>query len=84
MHQAVATSLWVIALVSASGFAANWAWGAHVPLGTLAWVAAGGAAGMLSSALIAKRVAGPRLQQGFAVLLVIFTVAQIGKLLLAA
>jgi len=81
MHQAVATSLWVIALVSASGFAANWGLGPALPWGMLAWIAVGGAIGMVLSGLIAARVAGPRLQQSFALLLLLFTVAQVGQVL---
>ncbi len=66
MPSVVATSLAVMALVSGGGVAAAALTG-HVEWG-IAWpFAAGAIAGMLGGRAIAKRVKGPRLQQGFAV-----------------
>ncbi len=74
----VATSLAVIALVSASGVLASAA------SGHLQWVAAlpfsGGAlAGMLAGRLVAGRLAGPHLQKGFAIVSALVAVALLVK-----
>ena len=66
MRTVVATSLAVIALVSAGGVAsaalsANVNWRVALPF------AAGAVAGMLGGRVIASRIKGPHLQQGFAV-----------------
>ena len=66
MRSVVATSLAVIALVSAGGVTAaaqagQMDWGIALPFAT------GAIAGMLGGRVIAGRIAGPRLQQGFAV-----------------
>ncbi|MEX8519060.1 MAG: sulfite exporter TauE/SafE family protein [Leptothrix sp. (in: b-proteobacteria)] len=62
----LATSLAVIALVSVGGVAAAAASGAIV--WPLAWpFTVGAVGGLMTGKLIAKRLAGPRLQQGFAV-----------------
>jgi uncharacterized membrane protein YfcA len=66
IHRAVATSLFVIALVatSAAGSALfeghRWAWS------VAAWFTAGGLLGMLLGRLLARRLAGPTLQEIFA------------------
>ncbi|MDP2228572.1 MAG: sulfite exporter TauE/SafE family protein, partial [Moraxellaceae bacterium] len=68
MRQAVATSLLVISVVAGSAFALFLV---EAPLPAGFWgVAAGAVAGMLVGSLLARRVAGPRLQQGFALLMV--------------
>jgi uncharacterized membrane protein YfcA len=69
MHSAVATSLMVIALISSGTFAVmliqghEFSWTFAMPF------VVGSLAGMWCGRLIAPRVAGPRLQQGFASLL---------------
>jgi uncharacterized membrane protein YfcA len=69
MHSAVATSLMVIALISTGTFAVmlihgrEFSWTFAMPF------VAGSIAGMCYGRLIAPRIAGPRLQQGFAVFL---------------
>ena len=67
MRMAVATSLGVIAVVSLSGFG-HFLYVNGVPEGQLEPLAAGATLGMAVGSVVARRVAGPRLQQGFAVL----------------
>lgn len=65
IEQAVATSLVVISAIAGSAFV--WfAWRSPWPLG-LGWVLFGALLGMLAGTLLARRWAGPRLQQGLAV-----------------
>ena len=74
MHSAVATSLMAIALISAiavagailQGVTVDWRAGAPFVLGALA--------GMLAGRRAAPRIAGPRLQQGFAVVMLVVAV----------
>lgn len=67
MPQAVATSLAVIMLVSASGFA-GFLWQQSLP--ALFWPLAGGAlAGMLAGSGLGRLIAGPLLQKMFVVLM---------------
>lgn len=66
MQSIVATSLAVIALVSASGVVSS------VVAGTLDWMvalpfSAGALAGMLAGRLVSSRLAGPHLMKGFAI-----------------
>ena len=63
----IATSTMVIALVSASTAIAA-AVAGRLPGATAAWFAAGAVCGMLAGRLLASHIAGPRLQQGFALL----------------
>ena len=65
MRSVVATSLAVIALVSVGGVVAAGLSG-HVEWGIAFPFAAGAIVGMLGGRVIASRVKGPRLQQGFA------------------
>jgi uncharacterized membrane protein YfcA len=66
MHSAVATSLMAIALVSAGTVAAA-AWqGLAIPWPVAVPFLAGTLGGMLAGRLCARRIAGPRLQLGFA------------------
>src|SRR5471032_752996 len=67
MQSVVATSLAVIALVSTSGVVVSAAAG-HLPWMVALPFSAGALAGMLGGRLVAARLAGPRLQQGFALL----------------
>jgi len=78
MHSAVATSLLAVALIAAVAAA-----GAAVQ-GPIPWVAAGpfvlGAlAGMFAGRKLAPRIAGARLQQGFAVVMLVVAVGLVVK-----
>ena len=70
MKWAVSTSMGVLALVSTGGVIGA---ALHGPVAwDIAWPFAGGAvAGMLAGRTVAQRVAGPRLQQGFAIFAVL-------------
>lgn len=70
MLQAVATSLAVIAMVSSAGFAGFIAQQASVPAEILPLLA-GSLGGMLLGTVLAPRLAGPRLQRFFVVLMVL-------------
>ena len=79
MHSAVATSLMAIALTSAGTVAASMAMGRSMP-----WIVAlpfvlGSVMGMLIGRKIAPRIAGPRLQIGFAVVMLCSAVLLMGK-----
>lgn len=69
MHAAVGTSLMVIALVSAAGVAGALLHGIAMPWDVALPFVAGAVIGMLAGRLVAPRIAGPALQQGFAVLM---------------
>lgn len=71
MHSCIATSLMAIALISAIAVA-----GAVFQGVTIEWMAAlpfvlGALAGMLAGRRLAPRIAGPRLQQGFAIVMLV-------------
>lgn len=75
MHSAVATSLMAIALTSVGTFA-----GALLQGRTVSWMialpfVAGALLGMLGGQALAPRIAGPRLQQGFAVMMLCVAIA---------
>ena len=74
MLQAVASSLVIITLISGSGFIShlylNAQAGHSIHWATLAWVALGGLLGMLLGQHLSRHIAGPRLQQFFALSLV--------------
>ena len=70
----VATSLAVIALVSASGVLASAAAG-HLQWAVALPFSAGALAGMLGGRLVAARLAGPHLQKGFAIVSALVAVA---------
>lgn len=78
VKSAVATSLAVIAIISGAGVATAAAQGA-VDWPTAAPFAAGALAGMLGGRSLASRIAGPRLQQGFALLSALVALGMIGK-----
>lgn len=82
MHAIVATSLAVITLVSTSGvvstaIAGRMNWPVAIPF------AGGAIAGMLGGRLVSKRISGPRLQQGFAVIAGLVALGMVAKALLA-
>lgn len=69
MHSAVATSLMAIALTSLGTFAGALAQGRVLPWLVALPFVAGALLGMLAGHVLAPRIAGPRLQQGFALLM---------------
>jgi uncharacterized membrane protein YfcA len=71
IHRAVATSLLAIALVSASGVASHVASGRPLPLGVTLLFIAGGVAGMWAGTRLGRKLSGPRLQQIFAVAILV-------------
>jgi len=71
MHAAIATSLLVIALISAAGLAAYLWEGGKVPLESTALFVVGGVLGLEGGVLLSHRLSGPRLQQTFAVAIVL-------------
>lgn len=73
MRQAVATSLLIIAAISASGFAMDALTGS-LNMSLLPALAAGSIGGMIVGILLAQRVAGKRLQQIFALAIVAMSV----------
>jgi uncharacterized membrane protein YfcA len=70
VHRAVATSLLIIALIGLSG-AATAVWQGRIDWVVLAPFAAGGALAMVATRAFAARVAGPKLQQTFAAIIVL-------------
>ena len=81
MQSILATSLAVIALISATGVASA------VVIGGMNWLiglpfSAGAIAGMVTGGIFARRFAGPRLQQGFAVLALCVALGMVVKVLL--
>jgi len=71
MHRAVATSLVVIALVSASGVVSYLMAGRPLNMVLTGLFVVGGIGGMVLGTLWSRKLAGPALQQGFAVALVV-------------
>ncbi len=71
MHSAVATSLMAIALISSGTLAIAVLQGFVLPLAVAFPFAGGAVLGMLLGRWLAPRIAGPRLQQGFAVLMLL-------------
>jgi uncharacterized membrane protein YfcA len=69
MHSVVATSLLAIALTSAGAVIATLAQGYAIPWHVTLPFVAGSLAGMLAGRKLAPRIAGPRLQQAFAALM---------------
>ncbi|MFC4524492.1 sulfite exporter TauE/SafE family protein [Cupriavidus pinatubonensis] len=83
VHAIVATSLAVITLVSASGvistaIAGRMNWQVGVPF------AAGAMTAMLGGRLVASRLSGHRLQQGFAVVAGLIAIGMVAKVAMAA
>lgn len=71
MHSAIATSLMAIALISAIAVGGAWLQGANLHWAQALPFVAGALGGMLAGRRFAPRVAGPRLQQGFAGLMLL-------------
>lgn len=74
LHRAVATSLFVIVLISAATTLATWV-GTQVDARLALPFIGGSIVGMVGGTLVAKRLAGPALQRTFAVLVVAMGVA---------
>ena len=72
--QAVSTSLLIITLISGSGFVSHLLLSPHLPWAHLAWVTAGGVLGMFAGQHLSKKLAGPRLQQLFALGLMLMAI----------
>ncbi len=79
IHQAVATSLFVIVLVSISGVSSHLASGNEFSLRTTLQFLGGGFAGMWLGGIVAQRLKGPTLQKTFAAAVVLVAVFVILK-----
>jgi uncharacterized protein len=79
IHAAVATSLFVIVLVSVSGVTSHLLSGNSLSLETTALFMLGGFAGMWLGGIVAKRLQGPALQKTFSIAIVIVAVFMIFK-----
>ncbi len=69
MHRAVATSLMVVSIVSMSALASMLVAGREMSWATALPFLAGSIAGVAAGTWLARRIGGPRLQQGFALAL---------------
>ena len=78
MRQAVATSLLIITLISATGFFSFVASSPMVDWPLLAKICLGGLIGMLGGHLIADKIAGAQLQKIFAISLIVTTFITLG------
>jgi uncharacterized membrane protein YfcA len=79
IERAVGTSLLVISLVSVSGIVGHFVGGDSVPAALVVWFLAGSLGGMIAGTGVGKRLAGRRLQQVFALLIVavgVFVIAR--------
>lgn len=74
MHSVIATSLMVIALISAGAVVATLVQGFPIPWLVALPFVAGALIGMLIGRKVAPRIAGPRLQQGFAMVMLLVAV----------
>jgi len=79
IHLAVATSLFVIVLVSISGVASHLANGNELSLETTLQFLVGGFVGMWLGGIVAKRLKGPAPQKTFSVAVVLVAVFVIFK-----
>lgn len=79
IHQAVATSLFVIVLVSISGVTSHIAAGNELSLETTLQFLVGGFVGMWLGSILAKRLKGPTLQKTFSIAVVLVAIFVILK-----
>jgi uncharacterized membrane protein YfcA len=79
MRQAVATSLVVITLITGSGFVSYLVMGNAVPSTLLYEIAAGGMVGMTLGVISSKKIAGPKLQKIFSVLMMCVAIVVISQ-----
>lgn len=77
IHRAVATSLFVIALVGGSGVVSGFLAGRQIQWLIAGIFLIGGVVGLFSGQMVAKRLAGPTLQKAFAVSMIILGVVTI-------
>lgn len=75
ISQAVSTSLLIITLISSSGFISHIALSTGTQWMHLVWVSVGGVLGMFAGQALSQRIAGPRLQQIFALGLVAISIS---------
>lgn len=71
MRSAIATSMFSIALISVAAMASHWLAGQRPPADTIGLFTAGGFAGMIPGIMVANRLSSRRLQQVFAVALLV-------------
>jgi hypothetical protein len=79
IHRATATSLLVIALISAAGVAAYLNAGRPLALDLTALFVVGGVGGMWLGVLVGRRLSGPHLQRVFAVAMIAVALFIVGK-----
>jgi uncharacterized membrane protein YfcA len=79
IERAIGTSLLVISLVSLSGIVGHFAGGDSVPAALVVWFFVGSLGGMIAGTAVGKRLAGRRLQQIFAMLIVAVGVFMIAR-----
>ncbi|TGD74864.1 sulfite exporter TauE/SafE family protein [Mangrovimicrobium sediminis] len=77
IHRAVATSLFVIALVGGSGVVSGFVAGREIPWLIAGIFLVGGVGGLFAGQLVASRLAGPTLQKTFAVSMLVLGVVTI-------
>lgn len=77
MHSSIATSLMAIAITASGAVLAALVVGPGLPWGSAAPFVAGALAGMIVARPLARRVAGARLQQGFAGLMILVALGMI-------
>ncbi len=82
INQAVSTSLLIISLISGSGFISHLAFSSNPQWNHLIWVSVGGVLGMVVGQVLSQRIAGPRLQQIFALGLVAISISFVFRRLL--
>lgn len=80
MRRAVATSLWVIAIISMIGLLSHILAGHHLDVGTTTGFVLGGLGGMALGIAVGRRIAGPVLQKLFAGMIVAVAVFMLVKL----
>lgn len=82
MPKAIGSSLLVVTLVSSVGVATHFLAGNRAPAEVVAPFIAGGVGGLFAGTALAKRLAGPRLQKAFAVMIAVVAAAVIGRSML--
>jgi uncharacterized membrane protein YfcA len=83
MRQAVATSLWVIAIISTVGVLSHLLAGHQLPIGITTGFIGGGLAGMALGIMTGRRLAGPVLQKLFAGMIAVVAALILIRLLIA-
>ncbi|MCB1776252.1 MAG: sulfite exporter TauE/SafE family protein [Candidatus Competibacteraceae bacterium] len=81
MRRAVATSLWVIVIISAIGFLSHLAVGHQLNTSITIPFVLGGLSGMALGTVVGRRIAGPLLQKLFAGMVTAVAVFMLGQLL---